>query len=249
MATAYEPWLPAAAIARAVDELPVRRLIGEWGAAWFVGAPPTVCPASGPVEAMASGTLWASEGLALAVGAEADDVLGALIFGAMPADATAGDRTTIASVVAACLADLRARLAQVIGGTGAAAWRTGEVAPARRWQWRVDAARAAVLQVAVEEAAIARRVRAALPAVDGAPLVALADAVASQRVDVAALVGRSRVTTVELARLAGGDVVVLDRTLDAPAPLAIDGVAGPLRCTVVEHDDHLTLTLVDRETP
>lgn len=244
MATAYDPWLPAAAIARAVDELPVRRVIGEWAAAWFVGAPPTVRPASGPVETLPSGALWVSEGVALVVGAEAEAVLGELIFGAVPADATAGDRTTIASVVAACLADLRARLAKVVG---AAAWRTGEVAPARRWQWRVDAARAAVLHVAVEEAAIVRRVRAALPAVDDVPLVTLAQAMASQRVDVAALAGRSRVTTVELTQLAGGDVVVLDRALDAPAPLAIDGVAGPLRCAIIEHDDHLTLTLVDRE--
>ncbi|WP_028967838.1 FliM/FliN family flagellar motor C-terminal domain-containing protein [Sphingomonas phyllosphaerae] len=246
MTIAYEPWLPAAAIARAVDELPVRRVVGDWAAAWFVGVAPTVRPASGPVETLASGTPWVSEGVALVVGADAEAVLAELIFGAVPADATAGDRTTIASVVAACLADLRARLAKVVG---AAAWRTGEVAPARRWQWRVDAARAAVLHVAVEEAAIVRRVRAALPEVDGVPLVALADAMASQRVDVAALVGRSRVTTVELTQLAGGDVVVLDRALDAPAPLAIDGVAGPLRCAIVEHDDHLTLTLVDRETP
>lgn len=246
MATAYEPWLPAAAIARAVDELPVRRVVAEWAAAWFVGTAPMVRPTTGPVETLASGVLWVSEGVALVVGAEADAVLGELVFGAVPAEATAGDRMTIAAVVAACLADLRDRLAKA---TGAAAWRTSEVAPARRWQWRVEAAHAAVLHFAVDEAAIVRRVRAALPIVDDAPLAPLTEALASQRVDVAALVGRSRLTTVELAQLGGGDVVVLDRSFHAAAPLAVDGVAGPLRCTIVEHDDHLTLTLVDRETP
>ncbi|MEH3123283.1 MAG: FliM/FliN family flagellar motor C-terminal domain-containing protein [Sphingomonas phyllosphaerae] len=244
MATAWEPWLPAAAIARAVDDVPVRRVVAEWAAAWFVGASPKVRPASGPVEMPVAGTSWASEGLVLTIGAEMDEVLGDLVFGAIPPDATTGDRTAIASVVAACLGDLRARLAKAIGS--GAAW-AGDVEPARRWQWRVDVGRAAALHVAVEEAWIVRRACAALPQAAAVPLVPLADALASQRIDVAALVGRSRLTTVELAQLADGDVVVLDRALDAAAPLAVDGVAGPLRCAIVEHDDHLTLTLVDRE--
>lgn len=247
MATAWEPWLPAAAIARAVGDVPVRRVVAEWAVAWFVGASPTVRPASGPVEMPAAGASWTSDGLVLTIGAEVDEVLGNLVFGAIPPDATTGDRIAIASVVAACLGDLRARLAKAIGGANVAAWRAGDVEPARRWQWRVDVGRAAALHVAVEEAWIVRRACAALPQAAAVALVPLPDALASQRIDVAALVGRSRLTTVELAQLADGDVVVLDRALDAAAPLAVDGVAGPLRCAIVEHDDHLTLTLVDRE--
>ena len=118
--------------------------------------------------------------------------------------------------------------------------------PAPRWTWRISDGRGStLLEIALGEELIVRRVRAAL---DTAPasrdLSSFAAALSDQPVSISALVGRSRLTTTELAGLARGDVLVLDRDLESPVDIAVEYRPKSLRCTVDRQDDRLHLTIV-----
>lgn len=255
--TDIRSWLPAEAIQRGVRDVPMRASVRDWASSWFAlgqAAAGQVDVTGDPVATTepgkARGTCWQlADGVVLALATDAEARIAAAMFGAPddPALLTAADRAALDAAAEACIADLRARLASALR-LGGGAWRGGtpDGFPAPWWTWRVaDRGGSTLLEIALSEELIARRVRAALaPAPAPRDLSSFAAALSDQVVAVSALVGRSRLTTTELAGLARGDVLVLDRDLDKPADIAVEHRPKSLRCTVDRRDDRLQLTIV-----
>lgn len=251
--THVRSWLPPEAVQRAVRDVALRACVREWGAVWFDARSVDLAgdPVAGPQPATNRGTSWQlNDGVALSLPDEAEARVAAMMFGG-PDDAaslTPADRAALDTAAATCAADLRARLVVSLRLDATAAWRPGTIEPGTGpwWTWRVtDGGRTDLLQIAISEDLIVRRARAGMPPVPDDRIVApLAVALAGQPVTVSALVGRSRLTTTELAGLAAGDVLVLDRDLNAAVDVAIGHRPKPLRCTVDRQDDRLQLTIV-----
>ena len=251
--THVRSWLPAEAVQRAVRDVALRTCVREWGAAWFAARPADLAgdPATGLQPGQARGACWQlADGVVLSLAEDAEARIAAMMFGA-PDDAaslTSADRDALDAAGAACVADLRNRLVASLRLGGGAAWRSGTVEQGMGswWTWRVaDGGREDLLQIALSEDLIVRRARGALPPIPaGKSLAPLAVALADQPVTVSALVGRSRLTTTELAGLAVGDVLLLDRDLTAAVDIAIGHRPKPLRCTVDRQDDRLQLTIL-----
>lgn len=251
--THVRSWLPAEAIQRGVRDVPLRACVREWASSWFAAAQADVTgdPAAAQ-PGKGRGVSWQlADGVTLALAEDADARLAALMFGAPddPGSLTAADRTALDAAAEACVTDLRSRLVSSLRLGGTSAWRRGTAeaeTPAIWWAWRVtDSRGGALLEIALSEDLIVRRVRTALaraPALSG--LSSLAVALSDQAVTVSALVGRSKLTTTELAGLSCGDVLVLDRDLDAAIDIAVEHRPKPLLCTVDRHDDRLQLTIV-----
>jgi flagellar motor switch/type III secretory pathway protein FliN len=250
--TFVRSWLPAEAIQRAVRELALRSCIRDWRAAWFIARSADIAgdPAAGPRPARMHGTCWQlADGVVLSLAEDAEARIAAMMFGAPDdgASLTPADRATLDAAAAACAADLRDRLVASLK-LGGAAWRPGTVEPETGpwWTWRVaDGSRTDLVQIALSEDLIVRIARATLPPVaTGKTVAPLSVALADQPVTVSALVGRGRLTITELACLAAGDVLVLDRDLTAAVDIAIGHRPKPLHCTVDREDDRLQLTIV-----
>lgn len=245
-------WLPAEAIRRGVGDVPIRASVRDWASSWFAAGQMDVTgdpmATSGPGKA--AGTCWQlADGVVLALATDAEARIAAAMFGAPddPTSLTAADRAALDGAAEACIADLRARLASALR-LGGGAWRGGapDDGPPFWWSWRVsDRGGSTLLEIALSEELMVRRVRGALaPAPAPRDLSSFAVALSDQDVAISALVGRSRLTTTELAGLARGDVLVLDRDLDTPADIAVEHRPKSLRCTVDRHDDRLQLTIV-----
>lgn len=251
--TQIRSWLPAEAVQRGARDVALRNCVREWAAAWFAAGQadltgdPTIAQLPGRIR----GASWQlADGVAVSLAEDADTRIAALMFGTPDeaASLTAVDQAALDAAAEACVADLRARLVSTLR-LGAGGWRAGTVEPVTAmswWTWRVADGRGdALLEVALSEDLIVKRVRAALPPVPaGSRLAPLADALCDQPVTVSALIGRSRLTTTELAGLAPGDVLVLDRDLDAAVDIAVEHRPKSLRCTVDRQDDRLQLTIV-----
>lgn len=251
--TQIRSWLPSEAIQRGVRDVPMRASVRDWASSWFAAGQADVSgdPVATSEPGKARGTCWRlADGVVLALATDAEERIAASMFGTPddPASLTAADRASLDSAADACIADLRARLASALR-LGGGAWRGGasdDGLPAPWWTWRVaDRDGSTLLEIALSEELIVRRVRAALARAP-APRdpSSFAAALADQAVAISALVGRSRLTTTELAGLARGDVLVLDRDLDKPADIAVEHRPKSLRCTVDRQDDRLQLTIV-----
>lgn len=256
--TNIRSWLPAEAIQRGVRGVPMRASIRDWASSWFAAgqaavgqADVTGDPVATTEPGKARGTCWQlADGVVLALATDAEARIAAAMFGAPddPALLTAADRAALDATAEACIADLRVRLASALRLSGDA-WRGGapdDGLSAPWWSWRVSDGRGStLLEIGLSEELIVRRVRAMLaPVPDPRDLSSFAAALSDQVVAVSALVGRSRLTTTELAGLARGDVLVLDRDLDKPANIAIEHRPKSLFCTVDRDDDRLQLTIV-----
>ena len=248
----HRPWLPRAAIDQGVGAVPCRQVVADWSAKWFARAAATVRGEAAIATALdlQGGTGWdLADGVAIIHAASVEQAVLSLLFG--PRDdggpLTASDEAVLQAVVDACLGDLRSRLATAFRLPADAAWRPDlpSADGARRWIWRVEAGQGvSLLRIVVDEALVARRVRAALPPVArGRAPASLAAGLAAQAIAVSARVGGCRLTTAELGGLGLGDVVVLDRALDDPIDLAVDRDPKPRPCTVEDRDGRLTLIL------
>ena len=70
-------------------------------------------------------------------------------------------------------------------------------------------------------------------------------ALAPQPVTMAASLGRCALTLADLAGLAEGDVLLFDRKIGAPLPIALDGGNRLGKCTVEQAGDNIQLRLLE----
>jgi len=253
-------WLPAKAFADGVAARRLAAAVEAWAERWF--ADRRVAPLADPAAARAA--VWRAEaaqvqslddGLAVAVGdAGRLAIAGAMLDAAIDVrKARPADRQLFDRLSDACLDDLRTRMAQAFKLAPDARWRAGDsvddLPPADAHAFGFDDADEPLLLLFVTRDLEVALIKSGLRAPPSPPALApLATGLAAQTVDLSALLGRCDLTVAELAELTCGDVLVLDRDLDAPLDLAIDGRLKSGRCSVAPDGDRLHLTIVQTPT-
>lgn len=241
------PWLPREAIAAAAGRLALGDAVSDWAAKWFARggasvAGPTVVTGD---TALPGEVMELDDGLMLATPHDAIAALGLSMFGEPGEATTAADRAAIDAVAEQALGDLRHRAAQLAGLPRDAAWRARNAAPGEAgYTFTISTRRAAALTLFVADRLLISGIRARLRPVPATEALGdVAAGLAPQRISLSARLGECRLATGELAGLAAGDVVILDRFLTDPADLVIDRVPQRAACTISAGTDHLDLTL------
>lgn len=250
MTLAFRPWLPADTAAPRLALGALADMADAWSREWFAGEGARAAGALVRVDARGElrKTAWHAHegGLAIGISASGIAALGAQVLGvAAGTERAAADAALLETVGGECLDDLKKRSAVLLrlpekGWTSADTQRAGPF-------YRLEIAgplRNPVLTLEVSADLFVGLVKAKLPpAPASAPLGRPAEALAALPVSLSALLGRSSITVAELSGLAAGDVLVLDRALDAPLPLAIGGTLAPRgACTVSEDGSALKIT-------
>lgn len=226
------PWLPAGVVA---DRLPTATLsaaLDRWAGDWFPG----------PVRLGAwRAETGSGEAMTLSTGPAGLDAVARAMIGPVPVPIAEIDRAKLDAAATACIDDLRTRLADLFDTAGVAS------AAHARHACAIDLPEApGALHLSLSDALLAGWIRASLPAPPSAPaLPPFREALDPQPVRLSALVGRCRLSLRELENWAAGDVLVLDRPLDAALDLMVAGrlhVDAP--CRLVDAGDALHLLLL-----
>lgn len=252
-ATSYRSWLPKGAVDAARVDRAFAESIQSWSGKWFARGKvrplgPLAAGSAGP-GTLDKGMQWHSlrEGLALGV---VDKATGALATSMLDANLggtalTSGDRGLIEQITVACLDDLRGTLAAFFDIAADGRWRTDSEAdlPPAKDAWTCalglkDGEPLIRLIVQHNLVVAFRKSRISFPAAS-VDLRPLAEALEKQPVGVSARLGQCAMTLPDLAALNEGDVLVLDRTMDTPLELAIDGQVKLGRCVLEQEDERL----------
>ena len=230
MSTNVREWLPPGAAESGAARRLVDEAVGQWSAKWFVRAEAVAAghaTARGAAPRRQSG--WRSAG-AVATSQSAAEALrlAGLALGADPEQLvlSEADRDLIDRFSAMVAADLASSLEQGFGIDAAAA----AAAPAEDpfagdggLAFTVsDRAERPLLQVAIPAAALVPFLKGAMaaPRRRGAPVARLGRAFESTPVAIEARLGTTTLPLGELAGLAVGDVLILDRMVEEGAELA-----------------------------
>ncbi len=254
MSLDWKTWLPAGALGGRIDRL-LAEMLRSWSEAWFCNE------RTGPLGEIAvaarsgfppGGGRWRSldEGLALAIPEQAAGRLARIMLEAPPGSApySGSDRQVIEQLAAGCIDDLCARLARLARLGPEARWRAGDARPDELAGWLLCdigvERREPLVRLFIEPGLAARLVKAGLPPSPPTnPLQPVPAGLARQSVGLSAFIGRCELTLADLAGLAEGDVIVLDREVDGAVDLAVDGRPVDGRCTVEQAGAALALRL------
>lgn len=225
----WQSWLPndTATPRRALAAL--GDMADGWSQAWIAAEPFRVAGALVRIDPRSElrKAQWHCHDGGLTIGHSATGlgVLGALVLGVPVVERPPADAALLEAVGSECIDDLKRRCADLFG------------LPQRNWAISTDRpagpvhrleitapSRNSVLTIDVSIKLFVAFVKAMLPpAPPPPPLGNPGEALATLAVSLSALLGQSAITIAELSSLAEGDVLVLDRALDAPLLLAIDG--------------------------
>jgi hypothetical protein len=137
--------------------------------------------------------------------------------------------------------DLVAAIDQLLpAGDGA-----GGVWVGRPWSLPIGPPAEPLLRVSIARADLCLLARHAYPRRAAGPLDTRGSAVADMCVSVSAHLGMARMDVAQFDALEPGDVIVLDRSVSAPAMLLVAGRQTPLPCTVSQQDAALVLQLAE----
>lgn len=246
---AYRPWLPANTVAPQLAYGALADMADGWSRAWFPQQPMRAVGALARIDARGElrNTQWHAHDGGLAIGLSASGLvsLGAHVLDVPIAERPAAEVALLEAVGTECFDDLKRRAAAVLSlpekgwtaGTRTQAW------PVHRLEV-AGAGRNPVLTLEVSADLFVAFVKAKLPPPPSSkPLGKPAKALGALQVAISAMLGRSVVTVAELSSLAEGDVLVLDRPLDAPLPLLLGGMpAARGACTISDDGTALKIT-------
>lgn len=255
--TAWRAWLPESALGRGGVDQALADVARHWSSKWL--ARKSVRPL-GTLEAarvpLADGSTWLvlDDEVAIAISSAAADRLAMLMLGeaALPATLVDADRHVLDALIDGALQDLCRRVAEALGFAPETRWRelSRDGAPSidRSFMCKlgVDAATPLLHFVIATDVLIARaKARAGLSPLRGR-VKPIATGLAAQQVDISASLGRCALTLADLAGLGVGDVLVLDRTAEAPLALSLNGVQARRGKVSVQRDgDRLELKLLE----
>lgn len=225
MSLAVFPWLPTAS--RADLEAAMRRLVGQWLGDWIIGPAPIDVATPARVEGDAGD--W-SGGSGRWMHATKDDLmtLGLAACGGRADRSNPVDRGMLKHIGEEMRVDLLARLGaeaqanpdwrQVGGslehdGTARAKHRYRVAGSADGWS----------LVIALDDSALVRLRKTAAGSSRTIILAPLAEALAGESVMLGCHLGRAEISAADLSALGPGDVLVLDRLLDGPIPVTVEG--------------------------
>jgi len=247
-------WLPDSALQASGLDAEIGDAVRAWSQKWFAGAN---WRTQGNLTALASPpadrVLLLDNDLALTIGSGAKEALaGAMLDRAVVREElTDTDRTLIDGLVQACIDDLGTRIGQIFRLATDARWSEASTATSaidrpRGCAIAGEQRRAPIHLLVAADLVVEHARRGVPPAVSAGGLTPLPEALGEQPIDVAACLGACTLAYGDVAQLAVGDVLILDRALDAPLGLALDG--RPLasgRCVVASGDDGFHLEIIE----
>lgn len=250
-------WLPAAALHALDIDGKVASVARAWSAKWFARkAVRSLDTVRAGKAQTAGGVDWTAFDTDIAIGI-AESGKSAMLALMLDCELSAEDRTAVDADVLdetlrLCLDDLRRRLAETFRLDSAKRWMpvaTGTPFPIDDSQicaFGIDP-QASALRIAIANAALVALAKADLPPPRKSNrLVPIAKALEAQDIAVSAHLGGCALTLADIAGLGLGDVLVLDRSIDTPLDLLVNGQgSGVATCKIVQTDGRLDLTLLE----
>jgi len=253
--TAWRAWLPDSALGAGGLDQALADAARQWSTKWL--ARKSVRPLGTLAAARmppGEGARWLvlDDDVAIAISDAAADRLAMLMLGESmpPATVADADRGVLGRLIDAALQDLCRHIAEALGFSPETRWRelgAGEVSSIDRMcQLGVDTATPLLHFAVATDVLIARAKARAGRSPMRERVRPVAAGLAAQQVDISASLGRCALTLADLAGLGVGDVLVLDRTAEAPLALSVNG--APVRrgtCSVQRDGDCLALKLLE----
>jgi hypothetical protein len=244
-------WLPQDAIAPERIQPAIDELMAEWGRAWLAESRPTLKPAfQDDWLSTSTSANWRS--CADVASLELTPTVQAVIAGAMlgvtvpSGSLQAAERTIVEDVARAAADDLLVRFARLTGLKAEACELSDQAIDLSRCSWwsvglgvgrrgfKFALSDVALMTISKQALAPARRSRS----------VSLREALALHQIRVSATLGHCALSLADLKGLAVGDVVVLDRAVESPLEIHVDGRPSVLRASLQAEHGKATLALL-----
>lgn len=246
------PWLPGGALRRNVLDAALEDAIGLWSGKWFAGSAWRLS-AGDPADGAERSWTGLADGVAIGLAADARGAVASAMLGGAPGQGfrEPNDRRLAERLADACVDDLRKRVAQLFRLPTDEVWREGaladHVADAAGYEAAVCATGGRPhLRLVVSHALLVAWIKAgvSIPA-QPIELGSLGESLQRHVVELGARVGGCALSLPELDALNVGDVLVLDRPLEGPLQLALDGRAVDRRCMMDAGEGRLALALIE----
>jgi hypothetical protein len=244
-------WLPKDAIAPERIRPAIDQLMTEWGRAWLAESRPLLKTAFQYDWPSASTSAnWRSA--AGVVSLELTRVVQAVIAGAMlgvtvpSGSLQALERTIIEDIARAAADDLLVRFVGLTGLKVEACELSDQaidLSSCSWWSVGLGVGKPGFKFALSDSALIAISKRALAPARRSRP-VSLREALALHEIKVSASLGRCALSLADLKGLAVGDVLVLDRAVEGPLEINVDGRPSLLRASLEAEDGKATIALL-----
>lgn len=252
----FKAWLPQGAMAGGAVERTLRDIAAHWSQKWFARKTLGLvdCPAARHLGGLpdTEEMAWRCHEGGLAIGISDTGRLGlsGLMLDIAPRepDLTSADRWLLDRLAISCLDDLCTELAGAMCPEAPETWLPANDPPRLDGEIAVyrfgTLAGRPLIHLLVDRSAAASLIRTQAAARNRPPLQPLSVALARQAVRVSACLGSCSISLAELAELGPGDVIVLDRRLDMPLEIAVDGRNTSARCAAEAGDSKLHLKIV-----
>jgi Type III flagellar switch regulator (C-ring) FliN C-term len=231
MSARIRNWLPPGAATGPRVRNALAEGVDAWADKWFAGARLSLAaiePRSAGAPRIGGGWLLQSETVAVPADPPEAIRLAGLALGAHPENLVLSepDRDILGRLAKTILADLAVTLSTALGVINTAGAGTRAVpdpldGDAGIMVRIIDASGRPLTQAAVPLAALVPFIRAGIPARPGSALAPVGRAVERTSTRVEVRLGESRLSLGDLAGLAAGDVLVLDRTIEAGARISL----------------------------
>jgi flagellar motor switch/type III secretory pathway protein FliN len=241
-------WLPPEAISSKRLEPILNHMLGEWSRHWFAGASASAVAAFQDDWPRGKDELgWRSfpQIASLACTLNAKCLVAGAMLGASVPQATLqpGDREVVEDLASSCLDDLLKRVGQLARGRSDGELGDEPIAIEDCHWWDISlGSRRGALKLAISASAIVAIVKRGFSAPPAPRLGRLGEGLGGQNIDLAADLGRCRISLAELQSLGAGDVLILDRLAEEPVDLLVNGRAVPLKASL-EGGDQAVLVL------
>lgn len=249
------PWLPETALDRDRAEKTIAQAVEAWSTKWIARRSVRIAKRTRSVGTAVPDTrvTWRHlpRGLAVGIDNKARLRLAGFMLDASidERNMSAEDRLIIETIVTNSLVDLEDRLASAFRLEQTMSWAASDDDGSREPDevaFEVGPSNgASLLQICISRGLLIEFIKKGFPPPPTRPLRDLSDALARQEVRVAAFLGECSLSLADFSRLAEGDVIVLDQSLESPLPLVLNEQSTSGSCTPQTGEDSILLKIVE----
>jgi flagellar motor switch/type III secretory pathway protein FliN len=245
------PWLPAEALNPSHFEGAISSLVGDWSSHWFAKARANCRPQLRSTMVRSPQQLaWRSSRQQFGTCLDEAGRLAlaeAMLDRAIAANAVqVGDQPLLSDITDRCLDDLLGRLSWLIDHERTPDLSGEAMEPSWGIAWDIGLKRSGVaISLVISRSALVRWRKRLAPTSKAPELAGIFRALKSQQVGLRLDIGRGSLILAELENLAPGDVIILDRTVDAPLELLAAGRASGIKGKLKEEAGRASVEIID----
>jgi len=253
----FRVWLPDEALHGGAVKRTLREIARRWSERWFARQLVGLCEHSHrfgdrqPSAESEAAALVHDDGMIVTISAAGRSTLAGLILDIATGEMklNPADRFVLDGLADDCIRNLCSDMALAFGLKAETGWRQLDTAQMPDREDQIyhlgTGAPESLIEVRIAPSVAVALIKASgPPAPNPSELLDLGLALARQQVRVSAYLGRCRLTLGELSELAPGDVVVLDRDLGQPLPLAVEGKVTSSACTAERENSKFRLKII-----